>query len=172
MRTPPPIRSPFDAEEPGFAARAAPVVSVMLGSIITIIPVITIFPIMPPFGLLVLLGWRLSRQEVIPVWAPLPLGLFDDLVSGQPLGSAMLFWTLSVLMIDLLDQRLVWRDFWQDWGLAAASIAFCLIAGRLVATPLNAHVDTVLLLQILVSVMLYPLIATLCAWIERKRTAT
>ena len=49
---------------------------------------------------------------------PLPLGLFDDLVSGQPLGSAMLLWTLCFLAIDVLEQRLVWRDFWQDWLIA------------------------------------------------------
>jgi rod shape-determining protein MreD len=167
-----PIRGPFDAEEAGFFARAAPAISVMAGSLVTIFPVITGFPLLPPFGLLVLLGWRLSRQDSLPIWAPLPLGLFDDLLSGQPFGSAMLFWTVSILVIDLLDQRLVWRDFWQDWLLAAGAIAFCLIMGRLVATPLNAHVDTVLMLQIMISMMLYPLIAQLCAWIERTRRAT
>ena len=110
-----------------------------------------------------LLGWRLTRTESLRVWAPLPLGLFDDLVSGQPLGSAMLFWTLCFFMIDLINQRVVYRDFWQDWLIAAGSIGFCLILGRLVTTPIYAHVDTVLLFQFAISVLLFPLAARLCA---------
>jgi len=165
-----PLLGAHESEEPGWLARAAPAISIMAGSLITILPVITTFPILPPFGLLMLLGWRLLRAETVPVWMPLPLGLFDDLLSGQPMGSSMLLWTITVLAIDILDLRLVWRDFWQDWGLWVAGIAFCLIAGRLIATPVAAHVDTVLLLQILVSIMLYPLVARLCAWIERKRS--
>ena len=168
----PPIRGPFDPEEPGPVERFAPAGSIMLGSLLTIIPVITVIGILPPFGLLMLLGWRLLRHDSLPIWAPLPLGMFDDLLSGQPFGSAMLLWTMCFIMIDLLDQRLVWRDFWQDWTLAAGSIAFCLIAGRLLAVPINAHVDTVLLVQIMVSALLYPLIARVCAWIEGKRSAT
>lgn len=166
-----PIRGPFDADEPGFIVRAAPALTVMAGSLVTILPIITNFPFLPPFGLTVLLGWRLAREDALPIWAPLPLGLFDDLLSGQPFGSAMLLWTVSILVIDLLDQRLVWRDFWQDWSLAAGAIAFCLIVGRLVATPLGAHVDTILILQTMLSILLYPLIAQFCAWVERIRSA-
>ena len=103
------------------------------------------------------------------MWAPLPLGLFDDVLTGQPLGSAMLLWTLCFLAIDVLDTRLVWRDFWQDWLIAAGSIGFCLIAGRLIASPFGAHVDTVLLLQIVVSVALFPVVASLCARMNRER---
>jgi rod shape-determining protein MreD len=72
-------------------------------------------------------------------------------------------------MIDLIDQRLVFRDFWQDWLIAAGAIGFCLIAGRLVAAPIGAHVDTVLLVQIVISTMLFPLVARFCAWLDRKR---
>jgi len=163
------IRGPFDADEPGLGSRLAPAGTVLLGSLITIMPVIAAYGLMPPFGLLMLLGWRLARPDALPLWAPLPLGLFDDLLSGQPTGSAMLLWSLCFIGFEIADQRLMWRDFWQDWALASAAIAFCLIIGRLLASPLGAHVDTVLLAQILVSALLYPLIARLCAWIERVR---
>ncbi len=164
------IRGPYDAEEVNLAARLTPALTVLLGSSLTILPIIASVALMPPFGLLMLLGWRLTRGDSLPIWSPLLLGLYDDLVSGQPTGSAMLLWTICFLVIEVIDQRLVWRDFWQDWGLAAGAIAFCLIAGRFFASPLGAHVDTVLLLQILVSTLLYPLIARLCAWIERVRS--
>lgn len=167
----PPIKGPFDADERPLIIRLGPALTVMAGSLVTIVPIIANFAYLPPFGLLMLLGWRLGRPDAFPIWAPLPLGMFDDLLSGQPLGSAMLFWTISFIIIDLLDQRLVWRDFWQDWLLAGGAIGLCLIAGRLVAAPIGAHVDTVLLLQIVISMLLFPFIARFCAWLDQKRTA-
>src|SRR5699024_7185718 len=70
-----------------------PVASVMVGSLITIVPLIATFPVLPPLGLMTLLAWRLLRPEWMRIWSPLPFGFFDDLVSGQPLGSAILLWT-------------------------------------------------------------------------------
>lgn len=156
------VRGPFDEAPDSTATRLIPAISVLIGSALTLWPIIASVQILPPFGLLMLLGWRLTRTESLRVWAPLPLGLFDDLVSGQPLGSAMVLWTLCFFMIDLIDQRVVYRDFWQDWLIAGGAIGFCLILGRLVASPLAAHVDTVLLLQVAISVLLFPLAARLC----------
>jgi rod shape-determining protein MreD len=156
------------AERMSRAVWLAPL-SVVIGSLLTLIPVIATVPFLPPFGLMMLLGWRLHRADAMRVWASVPLGFFDDMVSGQPLGCAMLMWTVCIIAVDVLDTRLVWRDFWQDWAIAAGGIAFFLIAGRLVATPFAAHVDTALLIQILVSVALFPLAVRLCAALDRKR---
>lgn len=151
--------------------RARPVwsapVTIMLGSLVTLLPVVATFPFLPPFGLLMLLGWRLTRAEAIKAWVAVPLGLFDDMVSGQPLGSAMLLWAVCFLAIDVLDTRLVWRDFWQDWLIASGAIALCLIAGRMVAVPFSAHVDTALLMQIIVCAALFPVASRFCGWLDR-----
>jgi len=162
-------RALFEEAPIPLRVRLIPAWMVIAGSLVTILPVVATLPILPPFGLLLLLGWRLHRPDALRVWAPLPLGFFDDLVSGQPLGSAILLWTLCFLMIELIDSRLVWRDFWQDWLIATGAIAFCLEAGRFFASPFVAHVDTVLVLQIAVTVLLFPVIARLCAWVDRKR---
>jgi rod shape-determining protein MreD len=143
--------------------------SIVLASLITLIPFKATVPLLPPFGLMMLLAWRLHRPDLLKPWAPLLLGFVDDMVSGQPLGNAMFFWTVSFIAIDVLDTRIVWRDFLQDWLLAAGAIAFCLIGGRLVATPLNAHVDTVLLIQILISVALFPVLSRLVARLDRRK---
>ena len=143
--------------------------SVMLGSMTTLLPVVATVPFLPPFGLLLLLAWRLMRADAMKVWMPVPLGFFDDMLSGQPLGSAMLLWSAAVLMVDVLDTRLVWRDYWQDWLIASGAIAFVLIGGRLVAVPFTAHVDTALLIQILVSAALFPVVARFCAWLDRDK---
>lgn len=143
--------------------------SIILASLVTLIPLKATVPLLPPFGLMMMLAWRLHRPDLLKPWAPLLLGFVDDMVSGQPLGNAMFFWTVSFIAIDVLDTRIVWRDFLQDWLLAAGAIAFCLIGGRLVATPLNAHVDTMLLIQILISVALFPVVSRLVARLDRRK---
>lgn len=158
-----PLRRPFNEASDRTAMRFAPALSVLGGSALTLWPIIASVQILPPFGLLMLLGWRLTRAESLRVWAPLPLGLFDDLVSGQPLGSAMVLWTLCFIMIDLIDQRVVYRDFWQDWLVAGGAIGACLLLGRLVASPIGAHVDTILLFQVAISALLFPLAVRLCS---------
>ena len=159
----------FAPSAPRWQRIGVPIASVLLGSLATIVPVITLHPALPPLGLMVLLGWRLLRPELLPIWSAALFGLFDDLVSGQPMGSAVLLWTVAFFAIELFDTRLVWRDFWQDWLIGAGAIGFCLIAGRLIASPIAAHVDTMLLVQILLSVLLFPLVARLVAWLDRKR---
>ena len=54
----------------------------MLGSMLTALPLVSGLPLVPPFGFLMLLAWRFVRPGLLPVWAGLPLGLWDDLFSG------------------------------------------------------------------------------------------
>lgn len=162
---------PFRPPLPPGRARALPWATVMAGSTVTAVPVIAAIPLLPPAGLLMLLAWRLLARFALRPWAAAPLGLFDDLLSGQPLGSGVLLWSLCFLGIDLIEQRLVFRDFRQDWLIAGGAIAFCLTAGRLIAVPIGAHVDGVVLAQIVAAVLLFPLAARIVAWIDRKRGA-
>jgi rod shape-determining protein MreD len=141
----------------------------MAGSLVAILPWGATLPLLPPVGLLILLSWRLLAPLSLRVWAPALLGLFDDLVSGQPIGSAMLLWTLAYFLVDAIDARSGVRDFAQSWAIAALAIGLALAGGRLVATPFGAHVDSVLSLQIMVSVLLFPAAARLVAWIDLRR---
>lgn len=162
----------FQEARVGLRLRTRAPGSVMAGSLVTIAPFVAGFPVLPPFGLMLLLAWRLRRPEALPIWSPLLLGLFDDLLSGQPLGSAMVLWTLCFFAIDLLERRLMlFRDFRQDWLVAAGGIAACLLLGRLAAAPLRAHVDAPVLVQIAASILLYPFVATIAAWLDRRPDA-
>ncbi|MET4895846.1 rod shape-determining protein MreD [Sphingomonadaceae bacterium jetA1] len=161
--------NPFDPGLPPARARALPWLTVMAGSLVAIVPVVAIVPLQPPLGLLMLLAWRLIARFALRLWAAAPLGLFDDLLSGQPLGSSMLLWSITSLAIDLIEQRMVFRDFWQDWLIASGAIAFCLTAGRFVALPVGAHVDAPLTIQIALTILLFPMATRLVAWIDRKR---
>ena len=162
-------RRPFAPTVPRSRARLLPWMMVLAGSLLTIVPVVADAPILPPFGLLTLLAWRLLAPLSLRRWAPALLGLFDDLVSGQPLGSAMLLWTLAFFLIDLFDQRVMFRSFAQDWMIASVVTILCLAGGRIVAAPIGAHVDYALVLQMLVSILLFPAVSRMVAWIDLRR---
>ena len=166
-----PPRKPFEEPLPQNPARLLPWATVMAGSLVTIVPVGATLPLLPPAGLSMLLAWRLLAPLALRRWAPALLGAFDDLVSGQPLGSAVLLWTLAFVIVDLFDQRMLFRDFMQDWLIAAVAITLCLVGGRLIASPIGAHVDTMLLVQIMVTILAFPIAAWAVAWIDRKRAA-
>jgi rod shape-determining protein MreD len=113
-----------------------PVASVMLFSALPMmLPLVASSTILPPLGFVMFLAWRLLHPTLWPVWAGLPLGLWDDCLSGQPIGSAMGLWTLSALAIDFLDQRTYWRSYGQDWLIAAGAIIAVQLGGALIVHP-------------------------------------
>lgn len=148
-----------------------PVVTVMLGSLVTALPVIAQSPVMPPFGLLLLLSWRLMRPELWRTWIGLPLGLFDDIASGQPIGSAMCLWTVTLIGIDAIEHRMVWRSYRQDWLIATAAIIFCIAGGVFFAHITGGGSIKLLLVapQMLWTVLLFPFVVRQCARIDRWR---
>ena len=151
-------------------ARGVPWASVMLLSLMPFAPLFVSAPIIPPLAFMALLAWRMLRPGMLPVWAGAPLGAFDDLYSGQPFGSAVLLWSLAMLVIDLIDIRLRWRGFLQDWALAASLIAAYLVLAVFVsnlaggAAPLRT-----ILPQIVLAVIAHPLVTRLIAALDRLR---
>lgn len=153
-----------------WALIGVPAASVMLGSMTVLVPQISVYPLLPPFGLLILLAWRMIVRDLWPVWAALPLGLFDDIFSGQPLGSAMLLWTLVFLVLDIFDRWMMWRDYRQDWAIAGTLIAVVLFLGLAIANGSGGDTSALVLLpQIAVSVLMFPLMVRLCAWLDVLR---
>ena len=147
-----------------------PVLTIMLASMAPIWPVIATATITPPFGLLMILSWRLLVRDLWPVWAALPLGLFDDLFSGQPLGSAAFSWTLMLLVIDQLDRKMMWRDYWQDWGLAALLIVAVTSINLWIANVGGGGTSLAYVVpQMLVAILCLPLFLRLAAALDHFR---
>lgn len=150
--------------------RVVPVLATMLASLATLLPIVATTPLMPPAGFVMLLAWRMLRPELWPVWIGIPLGLFDDLFSGQPLGTAMSLWTITLLIFDLIDSYVIWRDYWIDWLLAAISVALYVLAGYwfsgLRGSPMTIDV---LVPQILLSLLVFPLFVRICVRLDRWR---
>lgn len=151
-------------------ANIIPWASILIASLIPIFAVAAALPMMPPLGFLLLLGWRLVRPGLLPVWAGFPLGLFDDLYSGQPFGFAILTWSVTLLVIEAIENRWPWRAFWQDWFTAGILTILYLLVGWLLsgATPTLPSL-VALVPQLLLSILLFPVIARLVARLDDLR---
>lgn len=150
----------------------APIASVMLASALPVmLPLVANSAVVPPLGLLMFLAWRLLHPTLWPVWIGLPLGLWDDCLSGQPIGSAMGLWTIVMLVLDYVDQRTYWRGYWQDWVIAgAALVAIQTIGAALVhpATPL-VRLLTMIAFPTIMAILLFPISVRLAARLDRIR---
>ena len=167
-----PPRTRIDRPTSSLRVVGTPILTTMLGSMASLLPIIASTPFLPPFGLMMLVAWRLRHRTIWPAWIGLPLGIWDDIFSGQPLGSSMLLWTLLMLGLDVIDRRMVWRDFWQDWGLAAVVIAVTLLGGLGIANWTGGNTSVLIIIpQIIISIALFPLLARFCALIDAWRLA-
>src|SRR3546814_15313279 len=91
-------------------------------------------------------------------------------MSGQPLGSAMFLWTATLIGIEAMNSRLLWRDYWQDWLIASIWISFCLLGGFYFARLSSGGGSVLIVLpQIAWSILLFPAIVRLCAVVDRCR---
>lgn len=147
-----------------------PWITVLLGSLAPLLPIIPPIPIVPPLGFILLIAWRLQRPGILPLWAGFPLGLFDDIFSGQPFGCGILLFSLALIGLQVLEQRFPWRGFWQDWATAIALIAAYLLAAALFSGGNLAVAQFGMLVpQLLLSIVAFPLIAHIISTIDRIR---
>jgi rod shape-determining protein MreD len=170
IRGPGRLRSRINRVPSPVLAIGVPWLSVMLASLVPGWLVIGSAPVLPPVGFLVLVAWRQLRPGLLPIWCGLPLGLFDDLYSGQPIGSAILLWSAAMILIDIIEARFPWRTFLLEWAAAAAIIAATVALAAVLAnaaggmTPLLAVVP-----QAGIAVLVYPLVARAVAGLDRLR---
>ena len=152
--------------------RGVPYGSIMLGSLLPVLLIADTMPLLPSFGFLMLLGWRMVRPGLMPLWAGAPLGAFDDLVSGQPFGSAILLWSLAMIAIELIETRFPWRGFWQDWFTASVLALIYWVASLAVSgVGLTPEMLLAATPQPVLAVLLYPMIARMVAGLDRFRLA-
>jgi rod shape-determining protein MreD len=166
------IRRPANpyAVKPPLRTVMVPILSTLAGSAMALLPVIATEPIVPPFGLMMLLAWRLLRPEMWPAWAALPLGLADDLLSGHYLGTAMILWTVTFLVLEWVDQNLLWRDAWIEWGLATVAIILLDIGAWALSQPRGSMTPMLTIVpQTVGAILLFPAVLRIAAWFDGWR---
>lgn len=161
-----------DVRRRTFRREYVPILSTIIACMLSLLPIIVSSPVIPDFGFLVLIAWRLLRPEM---WAPtvaLALGLFNDLVAGYPLGQSMALWTTFFIIFDIVDSRVLFRDYWMDWLIASVVIAAYVFAdwyiGTLMGNQAGFHV---MLPHLGASILAFPIVARLVLALDRWRLA-
>ena len=153
-----------------FRRRFVPLLSTIAAILLALLPIVAAAPLLPDFGFLALITWRLLRPEI---WTPrmaLGLGLLSDLVAGHPLGQSMLLWTATFLAFDLIDIRLGFRDYWMDWLIAAGALILHGVGAWYIALLMGADVRfAVIVPQVGLSILSYPVAARLILALDRWR---
>lgn len=165
-----PPRSRINRAPSPLVARSLPWLTVMLASLLPGWIMIASAPVLPPLGFLFFVSWQQLRPGLLPVWAGLPLGIFEDLFSGQPFGSAVLLWSLSAIVLEAIETWLPWRNFLTEWlvaiGLIVAYIVFSLALANIAGASASLHV---VVPQIVISVLSFPLVGLVVAKLDRIR---
>jgi rod shape-determining protein MreD len=150
--------------------RYVPVVTTLIAILLGLFPLVVTSPLIPDIGFLVLLTWRLLRPEIWMPVAALGFGLFDDLISGHPIGQSMALWTTIFLALDVIEHRIDYKDFWFDWFYAALAIVFHGAGAWYIGLLMDSHTPfTQLLPQIGFTILAYPVMARLVLGFDRWR---
>ena len=155
-----------------FRRRWAPMLTTIAAIALSLLPIVANWPLIPDLGFLTLLTWRLLRPEVWKPYHALGLGLLSDLLSGNPLGQAMLLWTFIFLALEVIDSRLGFRDYLMDWLIGAVAIIFQSLGAWYIALLMGSEIRfSVLGPQLALGVLAYPVIARLVLALDRWRLA-
>jgi rod shape-determining protein MreD len=156
---------------PRAGAEYIPAATVIAGSLMSLLPIISSGGWWPDFGLLMLLGWRLLRADAWPAWWAAPLGFANDLIVGNPIGLSIALWTAMMIAMDVLDRRTMWRDYWIEWAMAALLIALSEIAHWRAAGILGASVPFNISAgpSIIVGVLCFPIAGYIASRLDRWR---
>ena len=81
-----------------------------------------------------------------------------------------MLWTATMLALDLIDRRTMWRDYWIEWGLAALLLWANETAEWWAATIMSAPMPYALILPpLLIAIFTFPIAAWLAAVFDRWR---
>ena len=142
-----------------------PAFTVVAASLLSALPIISTTGWYPDLGYLIFIAWRLLRADPWPAWWAAPLGLVNDLFTGYPLGFSIALWSATMLALDLIDRRTMWRDYRTEWVLAGVLIAIdewlqWRVAGLVDGAPPLAQMAP----PLVISICVFPL----CAWVVSR----
>lgn len=147
-----------------------PASSVVAASLMSVVPIMSPSGWYPDLAFLALIAWRLLRPDPWPAWWAAPLGLANDIITGYPIGYSVALWPATMILLDLLERRTMWRDYWIEWALAALLIFGAEAFHWWIAALSFADVPfTAVVPPLLISILCFPVIAWAVARIDRWR---
>ena len=124
----------------------------------------------PNLGLVAVFYWTVYRPDLMPAIAVLPLGLWQDLLNGAPLGLNAL--TLLIVYGVIVFQRIFFRGksflvVWWAFGLTAAFAAFVFWLA-VVGWHLRYVDPTPLVFQAVLTLAMFPFLYWLLSRVQRS----
>ena len=155
---------------PRAGAAYLPAASVVAASMLSALPIVSTSGWYPEFGFLALIAWRLLRSDPWPAWWAAPLGLANDLITGAPIGLSVALWTVTMILLDLVDRRTIWRDYWIEWALAALLLLLSETIEWWIAEMMDASLPFASIMPpLLISIFAFPIAAWAVARIDHWR---
>ncbi|MBA3512048.1 rod shape-determining protein MreD [Sphingomonas sp.] len=155
---------------PRVAAAYIPAATVVAASFLSALPIVSTSGWYPDFGFLTLIAWRLLRSDPWPAWWAAPLGFANDLITGAPIGLSVAWWTATMLLLDLIDRRTIWRDYWIEWALAAVLLLLNEAVERWAAGMMGAALPIVSIAPpLLIAVFTFPIAAWIIGRLDHWR---
>ena len=147
-----------------------PAASVLFGSLLALLPVMSERGWWPDFGFVMLLAWRMHRSDPFPNWWAIPLGLANDLIVGHPLGLSVFTFCFALFVIDLLDARRMGKNYVAEWLIAGFLLVFAEIMQWWIAAIQGAAMPIEAIWPpIVITIFCFPVAAFLVAMLDRYR---
>jgi rod shape-determining protein MreD len=151
-------------------AAFVPATTVVIASFLSALPIVSTSGWYPDFGFLVFVSWRLLRSDPWPAWWAAPLGLVNDLFTAYPIGFSITLWCATMLALDLIDRRTMWRDYWIEWVLAAVLLAIDQWLQWRLAAMVGARVPFMIMVPpTIIAICVFPLSAWLVSRFDAWR---
>ena len=149
--------------------RFVPAGTILLSMLLMMLPVPLAWAVIPHIALLFVIIWASIQPRLIPAWAAFLLGLFADFLFGVPMGIWAVLFPATVIAVRLVETRVERHSLVWDWAFAA----LLLIAAQLFAWQMLGFVGRApafwpMLTQAVVSILAYPMVASVAARIQRR----
>ena len=117
--------------------------------------------VMPFFSLIAIFHWGVYRPDLLPTYAVFTIGLFQDALSGVPMGVFTLIYVLAYNVVTAQQRFFARKSFYVVWlGFALVSAAITLLVWGLLSLFKGAIIDPrAVIIQYVISLGFYPCVA-------------
>jgi rod shape-determining protein MreD len=127
-------------------------------------------PVMPAMALVAVYYWAVHRPDLMPLWAVFLIGLFQDLLSGGPLGVGIMMLLAVHAVVSAQRRFFASASFFLMW-LIFALVAFgAQLFAWMLASALAGMViqPRPAMFQVLMTIAVYPCLAWIFAQAQRS----
>ena len=149
--------------------RAIPALTVIAGMVLMALPLPLAWGAMPNFALLLVIIWASLQPRLMPTWGALLLGLLADMAIGLPFGIHALLFPAAVIAVRLGESRVEGHSLFIDWLFTGLLVlAIHMLTWQLLGFTGSAAPLPPFLAQAAITILAYPLAATVAARIQRR----